>query len=214
MAAPGAHPVARLPFALAAPRWGASPSLPHASLLQLHLCPWALSLPFLRICLHHLSGLQVPFRPSFTSGPHLFVPYAPTFWGAHLFVPPSPIFGGSMSQGFRVSGFASAHCLLALRLPHSCLLPTSWQPQPLPWPAGVSPSTPGGSGFTSCPACVPPHCLPLCVLAAVSVAHPGEAELADCPARRTETDPASLPAGLQPAPQTPTRGESAGGAAP
>lgn len=108
--------------------------------------PCALSLPLLHLCLPIASGVKSPVALHSPQGPSLCL--RPRLWGP-------------MSQGFCISGLFSAHCLL----PHCCLSPASWQPQPpslglhLCLPARVSPSTSGAQApFLPCwhPSSLPP----------------------------------------------------------
>lgn len=151
------------------------PCSPNSHLFS-HLSVWALSLPFLRICLHRLFGLQVPFGPSFTSGSHCFVPQSPICRG-HLFVLQFPIlFGPSVGRAFRGLGVP-----LCSRLPDlaasslCCCFAVSGSPRPLCPPQTLSlPPAPQAAGG-SLPVLLVfrfLHCLPPCLQTPLLTAHP------------------------------------------
>lgn len=124
------------------------------SLLNTSISGPAASL-FLLLCLHHLFGLQVPFGPSFTSGP-ISLCLSPPSFGGPIFVPQSPTFRRPISlclspPTFRrtpspcasVPHSLGASCLRASASQGSpwppdcavpspcCLFAVSWQPWPL-----------------------------------------------------------------------------------
>lgn len=123
--------------------------------------PCALSLPLLHLCLPVASGVRSPLALHSPQGPSLCL--RPRLWGP-------------MSQGFRISGLSSAHCLL----PHRCLSRVLAAPASLPGPPPLPPG-PGLPLHLRCSGSLP---APLASLLSASgtplsgpACHCGEAEL-------------------------------------